>query len=210
MKAYRLPRLAPLTLGFALAFGLPATLGAIPVYYTYTGMVDNADGSTRGINIGDMVQYTFLLDFDLPGQITISGLSLPTDADDDTFYAEYVGGDGISLSDGNFIRFNVGGPGDDGLFYVADIKLGRCMSDISLCFDFLSLFGDGHPQQWQVGQSLLAWNAGGNWDQDLDFFVSSSGTLTDIAETPEPGTLMCMGLGLAALGIRQRRRMGDR
>jgi hypothetical protein len=89
------------------------------------------------------------------------------------------------------ILFNAGGAGDEGLGNVADLKMGGCVSDTSFCFDFLSLFGDGHPQQWWVGQSLLAWNAGGNVDQDLDFFVSSSGILTDIAEIPEPGTLMC-------------------
>lgn len=100
-----------LTLGIFSQFA-----SAVPQYLTFSGEVDYVRDSagiaaSSGVGLGTAVNYTYLIDRDLPGQVAFG--STAYDLNDtrrvDSFYVDFIGGSLITSSGvSTNIEFNVG------------------------------------------------------------------------------------------------------
>jgi hypothetical protein len=198
-------------------FSMVNIVGATPVYYTFDGTITsitNNSGMLDDFNYqnGDDITYTFLIDLDLPGQLTYySGSTVIVDNSDpsaDFYYADYFSGDALPIieeywigtynhRESNYIRNDQGTGGSQiaGLSFNNSIRI----ANSSLYF-----------QDWTLNTPLVSWND--VWLADgTSSRISASLNITKISDTapvtpvPEPATILLFGLGMVAL-IRTRSR----
>jgi len=94
-----------------LLFMFASSVSATPLYYTFQGVVtgdgNNGFGSS-GYNIGDVTEYTLLVDFDVNGEYSANGNTYYERDTDyfDYYFADYIAGDAISWSYNPYTELN--------------------------------------------------------------------------------------------------------
>ena len=164
----------------------------VPMYYTFSGPIYNivADDAgaiaSAGLEIGDMVTYTFLIDFNKFSlniyHNGIKNMMLDTDTRD-LFFADYIQGSALAPVDGGYYN---------GEYDIAERKNGT-QSSTPILFgtitgnsanDTVSISsGSAMASDWAVGDVMTA----SSWAYDSvgsQSLLQATVTLTQISETP--------------------------
>lgn len=196
--------------------GMVGIANAIPQYYTFSGTVTSVLDRTGGIDItgfavGDQVSYTFIIDFDAPGEHTQydgDTFPIPDQGYSDYFYAHLLTSissptlpkyDGIEVTNPNIDEFkNHGldwsGPPPGG-------PLGKITAN-SFYNEFI-VYKMSLVSDWVVGESVngqsksMIYSGNNTW---IDL-VNMELELTSIrpASVPEPSTMILFGTGIAGI-----------
>ncbi len=190
---------------------LASNVYATPLYYTFEGEVSNIFNSENdfdatkynGLDIGNSLSYTFLIDFDAAGTRTRSDGSVFEFQDNtryDAFYTDYIAGDKLSLTSVDGIKeFNFGKSRQN--------RVGNIVGGNALV---LYSFDISIVQEWAIGTNVNSIDLG--YGDDSSFtLLSGDLTLTNISDTynmdiPEPATLLLFSLGLLGLRYNYSRR----
>jgi hypothetical protein len=181
---------------------------ALPFLYTFSGQVARIQdglGLAGTIAVGDPVAYSFLVDFDRPGEFVVDGVSQPEDdlPGMDFFYVEF-------LSGGPLVTRPASDPDD-----THEWRIG--FENLQAGFEAGGLFGS--PTDFSMNRvTVTGADRVRNWTaesrlQGVDFVddpsagftaVFSDLTLEDSRPIPEPGTLLLVGMGLIGMAVRGR------
>jgi hypothetical protein len=191
------------------ALFLSASLAsAAPIYYTIEGKVTYSQ--TAQAPAGTDWKFVVMVDTDLPG-----GYAVPNPGGGETFYPHPDGGGYdyffASLVDGNVINGN-------GMHY--NYYEGRTRADYADLFvsdqdggsSFMIIARWENIHAWNVGDAVYVEQRGYVNGAMTEYALTGWGaTITGISSThpaavPEPGSLALLGFGLAAAGLRYRKR----
>ena len=223
----------PRTVATAMAAALAAasTALAVPIEFEFTGTVTATrrtegtnppviGGTVNGLNLGDMVSYTWLVDFDAIGQVIINGSVDPIRSQG--FYATHLTGPifpPASSLGGDYLEAFLGlvEPGFQALVDTREAHAGPLddpQADDNLEFDEILIFGE-YPEElpsafWVVGREYQ----GGifhesNRDGSRVIFETYDVSLTlarigpsVVDQVPEPGPIVLITVGLLGLAAR--------
>jgi hypothetical protein len=176
--------------------------------------------ATKGLEIGSPVEYTFLVDFNRQATITHYDGSIEIVEDfpppgwhgnlsTDIFYADFLGGDifrdelaSQTMPTWGAIK-NI-----QGNFTIAP-HLAMGSLNVNGNYYYLSIFGDGHPSYWSIGEQLNVFSSASNLALQASVFRAAV-TLDRVSTVPVPAALGFMSFGLSFLGgfkLFQRKRL---
>ena len=183
---------------------MPFVVGASPIYYTFEGTITSINDpygqlpSSGEFSIGEVVNYTFVVDFDRTGSWRYNGyngfrtVETPDTASQDYFYTALESGSPIVNNwYADFSVSNYGLQSQDGYSPYGAITGSN----------YLTLVNSGlNVSDWVVGTSVVANDYWGTFSQS--YYVRSQLTLTNIVAptvVPLPGAIGLFSAGLISL-----------
>ena len=198
-------------IGLILSILCIGTINAAPMYYTFQGTattVTDIDGSS-GIAVNDVLEYVFLIDFELGGEATNLDGSISSivdvfssyepsvtynEATMDNFYVDYSTGNayfGLEGVNNDFLELNAG---------VDNYDLGRF---IITGGDAIGIASFTDPvSSWMIGDTFFSLNAWGDQSERINGSVS----LVNISPVPLPASLTLFCFGLAGLSFASKKK----
>ncbi len=207
-------KMTTLLVVMAALFVMSGKAQAVTMYYTFEGTVTGASDAAgavdnAGLSVGSTVTYTFLVDLDADGAITLNNgadFNYTDSAYADFLYSDYVSGDALEQIDGGIY---------DSGYSIAEYNLGYELSDVDFGYlignsqdDLLLLYSYLGVSDWAEGDTIYGYNYA--FDSNGAFsYLYANLTLTDISpvSVPEPSTLLLFGAGMLGLIAFRRRQL---
>lgn len=203
---------------------LSQVASAVPLYLSFSGNVDHIYDSagiaaTAGVGVGDSVNYTYMVDTDLPGEVTLNNGAEYALGDNwfvDSFYADFVGGSLIESEGEGY--FNSDAASD---YFVSEYNYGLYLP----YFDIAYILGESMDDRTSVFSiSQNPGSIGSSWrGLELAFNeigqisvigsllqltgISSSNPYHSVPEIDAAGALIAFSLMAGLLAIRMERRL---